>query len=453
MSDNTDQIEKTEQNLLTLTQAIEDGTLHSARVMLNALHPAEIAHLIESLPHRERQIAWDMVSRENEAEVLINIGEEIRQHLIKDMSPEQLVGVAEELPVDDSADFLQSLPNAVINEVLHSLDIQHRQRLESVLSFPEDSAGGLMNTDTITVRPEVTLDVVLRYIRLLGDIPDLTDNLIVVDRSNRYLGTLALTELLINDPAKSVEDVMDPDTEALPSDMSEKDVANKFETLDLISAPVVDASNILLGRITIDDVVDVIREEADHSVLSMAGLNDEEDLFAPVVPSSQRRAIWLGINLITAFMASWVVSNFETTLEKVVTVAVLMNVVASMGGIAGSQTITLVIRGIALGQVNRGNRKWVLNKEVYVGLINGVLWALVVAVVAVAWFGDYAIGAVIAAALIINLLAAAASGVVIPLALRKLGIDPAIAGSVILTTVTDIVGLLAFLGLATLFLL
>jgi magnesium transporter len=246
---------------------------------------------------------------------------------------------------------------------------------------------------------------------------------------------------------------MDNESDALPSDMTSTEVAKLFETLDLISAPVVDGNGILLGRITIDDVVDVIRDEADHSVLSMAGLNDEEDLFSPVIPSSQRRAVWLGINLITAFMASWVVSNFEATLEKVVTVAILMNVVASMGGIAGSQTITLIIRGLALGQVSRSNRKWILNKEIIVSLINGVLWALVVAAIAVAWFGDYSIGMVIAAALIINLFFAASSGVVIPLVLRKFGIDPAIAGSVILTTVTDIVGLLAFLGLATVFLL
>lgn len=453
VADPKDKAEKTERNLQALTQAIEDGTLHAAQVMLNALHPGEIAHLIESLPPRQRQVVWELVTKDNEAEALINIGEDIRSHLIKDMSPAQLVDVAEELAVDDSADFLQSLPDAVINQVLHSLDAQHRERLESVMSFPEDSAGGLMNTDTITVRPEVTLDVVLRYIRLLGQIPDLTDTLIVVDRNNHYLGTLPLAQLLVNEPDRVVADIMDSNTDALPSDMSSTEVAKLFENLDLISAPVVDGNGILLGRITIDDVVDVIRDEADHSVLSMAGLNDEEDLFSPVMSSSQRRAVWLGINLITAFMASWVVSNFEATLEKVVTVAILMNVVASMGGIAGSQTITLVIRGLALGQVSRSNRKWIFNKEIIVSLINGVLWALVVAAIAVIWFGNYSIGAIIAAALMINLLFAASSGVIIPLILRRFGIDPAIAGSVILTTITDIVGLLAFLGLATVFLL
>ncbi len=453
MADTVDIAEKTEKKIQALSDAMESGTLHNAQLMLNALHPAEIAHLLESQPPSQRLLTWELVIPENEGEVLINLGEEIRHVLIKDMSPEELVSVAEGLEVDDSADFVQSLPDSVIDEVLHSLDSQHRKRLESVLSFPEDSAGGLMNTDTVTIRPEVTLDVVLRYLRLLGEIPNLTDSMIVVDRDNRYLGTLPLSQLLTNEPSVTVADAMDDESDAIPSDMPDSEVAKLFENHDLISAPVVDANNILLGRITIDDVVDVIRDEADHSVLSMAGLNDEEDLFAPALPSSKRRAVWLGINLVTAFLASWVVSNFETTLEKVVTVAILMNVVASMGGIAGSQTITLVIRGLALGQVSRSNRRWIFNKEIIVSLLNGVLWALVVAAIAIVWFGDVSIGIIIAAALIINLLFAASSGVIIPLILRRFGIDPAIAGSVILTTVTDIVGLLAFLGLATIFLL
>lgn len=453
MVDSIDTTKKTEQQLQALSDALESGTFHHAQGMLNALHPAEIAHLLESLPSHERLVIWPLVSKDLEAEVLINVGEEIRIGLIKDMSPQQLVAVAEGLEVDDSADFVQSLPDTVIDQVLHSLDSQHRKLLESVLSFPEDSAGGMMNTDTITIRPEVTLDVVLRYLRLLGDIPKPTDHLIVVDRENHYLGILPLSQLLINEPNNTVEDIMDDKVAAIPSDMEDNDVAILFEDLDLISAPVVDGNNMLLGRITVDDVVDVIRDEADHSVLSMAGLNDEEDLFAPVLKSSRRRTIWLGINLLTAFLASWVVSNFETTLEKVVTVAILMNVVASMGGIAGSQTITLVIRSMALGQFSRSNRLWVFNKEVMVALFNGAIWAVVVAMIASLWFNDYSVGLVIAAALMINLIFAAASGVAIPVILKKFHIDPAIAGSVILTTITDIVGLLSFLGLATIFLI
>ena len=441
------------QALEALSQALETGTLQKARRMLNNLRPAEIAKLLESLPPVEREIIWELVEPENDGEVLLHVGEEVRNHLIQDMDPEDLAMASEHLDIDDLADFVQSLPNTLIDPLLQSLDQQHRERLESVLSYPEDSAGGMMDTDTITVRAAVTVDVVLRYLRRLGDLPSHTDKLIVVNRHNKYLGTLAINRLLTADPSSTVADLMDPATEAIPANLPATEVASLFETHDLISAPVVDENRVLLGRITIDDVVDVIREEADHSVLSMAGLADEEDLFAPVLPSARRRAVWLGINLGTAFLASWVVGQFEQTLEQIVAIAVLMNVVASMGGIAGSQTLTLVIRGITLGQVQPNNRMWLLNKELLVGFLNGLMWALVVAVIAVLWFQDINIGVVIAAATIINLLAAGLSGVAIPLILRRMKIDPAIAGSVILTTVTDVVGLFAFLGLATLFLL
>ena len=441
------------QALEALSQALETGTLQKARRMLNNLRPAEIAKLLESLPPVEREIIWELVEPENDGEVLLHVGEEVRNHLIQDMDPEDLAMASEHLDIDDLADFVQSLPNTLIDPLLQSLDQQHRERLESVLSYPEDSAGGMMDTDTITVRAAVTVDVVLRYLRRLGDLPSHTDKLIVVNRHNKYLGTLAINRLLTADPSSTVADLMDPSTEAIPANLPATEVASLFETHDLISAPVVDENRVLLGRITIDDVVDVIREEADHSVLSMAGLADEEDLFAPVLPSARRRAVWLGINLGTAFLASWVVGQFEQTLEQIVAIAVLMNVVASMGGIAGSQTLTLVIRGITLGQVQPNNRMWLLNKELLVGFLNGLMWALVVAVIAVLWFQDINIGVVIAAATIINLLAAGLSGVAIPLILRRMKIDPAIAGSVILTTVTDVVGLFAFLGLATLFLL
>jgi len=365
---------------------------------------------------------------------------------------QDLVSATEGMDVDDLADFIQSLPDRVTTQVLTSLDTQHRERLEAVLSYPEDSAGGLMNTDTITVRNEVTLDVVLRYLRRMDNLPTNTDSLYVTTRENLFVGTLPLTSLLTSDPENTVADVMNRDTEVIKASMEDDEVAKIFETHDLISAPVVDENMKLLGRITVDDVVDVIREEGEHSVLGMAGLTEEEDLFAPAFPSARRRAIWLGINLITAFLASWVVSNFEGTLEKLVAIAVLMNVVASMGGIAGTQTLTLVIRGIALGQVSKSNRSWLVNKEIIVGLLNGIGWALVIAVIAMFWFDDINIGYVIAAATIINLFVAAFSGVAIPIIMHKLNIDPAIAGSVVLTTITDIVGLFTFLGLATLFL-
>ncbi len=448
-----DRSQKTEDQINAIAAVMKTGTMQHARGMLNELSPAEIAHLLESLPHNERNIIWDLVDSEKEGEVLIQLGEELRSTLIRDMSLQDLISATEGMDVDDLADFIQSLPDRVTTQVLTSLDTQHRERLEAVLSYPEDSAGGLMNTDTITVRSEVTLEVLLRYLRMMNDLPDNTDSLFVTTRDNLFVGTLPLSRILTHDPESIVADIMKRDIEVIKASMEDNEVAKIFETHDLISAPVVDENLKLLGRITIDDVVDVIREEAEHSVLGMAGLTEEEDLFAPAIPSARRRAVWLGINLITAFMASWVVSNFEGTLEKIVTIAVLMNVVASMGGIAGSQTLTLVIRGLALGQVSRSNRRWLVNKEIIVGLLNGIVWALVIAVIAVFWFNDLQIGYVIACAIIINLFVAAFSGVAIPIILIKLHIDPAIAGSVILTTITDIVGLFSFLGLATLFLL
>ncbi len=448
-----DRSEKTESQFQALNKALQTGTMQHARAMLNELTPAEIAHLLESVPPAERQFLWDLVDPEKEGEVLIDLSEELRNSLIRDMSLDDLVNATEGMDVDDLADFIQSLPDRITTQVLTSLDTQHRERLEAVLSYPEDSAGGLMNTDMVTVRAEVTLDVVLRYLRKLGELPEHTDSLIVTTRDNTYVGVLPLTTLVTSDPELTVGEVMDRDAEVIKASMEDDDVAKIFETHDLVSAPVVDENMKLLGRITVDDVVDVIREEAEHSVLSMAGLNEDDDLFAPVVTSSRRRAIWLGINLLTAFMASWVVSNFETTLQQVVTVAVLMNVVASMGGIAGTQTLTLVIRGLALGQISRSNRSWLFSKEVIVGLLNGVGWAVVIALIAAFWFNDIKVAYVIAAATIINLLVASFSGVAIPLLMRKFNVDPALAGSVVLTTVTDIVGLFVFLGLATVFLL
>jgi magnesium transporter len=448
-----DPVEKTESQLKALADVLETGRIKHARRMLNELNPAEIADLLESLPYTERNLLWDLVDPDKEGDVLLEVGEEVRTTLIRNMPLENLVNATEGMDVDDLADFVQSLPDKVTSEVLTSLDIQRRKRLEAILSYPEDSAGGLMNTDTITVRSEVTLEVVLRYLQRLGELPGNTDNLIVTTRDNRYLGVLPLTTLLTSDPQLYVADVMSSDIEAIAAETEDDNVARIFQDHDLLSAPVVDQQMRLLGRITIDDVVDVIREEGDHSVMAMAGLAEEEDLFAPVVPSSRRRALWLGINLITAFMASWVVSNFEGTLEKVVAIAVLMNIVASMGGIAGTQTLTLVTRGLALGQVSRQNRNWLISKELIVGLFNGIVWALVVGGIAFLWFKEANIGIVIAAAMIINLVVAAFSGAAIPLVLRKIGIDPAIAGSVVVTTVTDIVGLFVFLGLATIFLL
>jgi magnesium transporter len=444
---------KAEYLLQALSEGIEGGTLQQVRRMLNALHPAEIAHLLESLPPARRELVWELVDPENDGEVLVHLGDEARASLVREMETGELLAALEGLDVDDLADFIQGLPDALISEALEGMNKQHRLRLEAVLSYPEDTAGGLMNTDTVTVRADVSLDVVLRYLRRQGKIPDLTDSLIVVNRYDRYLGLLPLSELLTKEPDYTVAEVMDQSMEGIPARTPATEVTKLFEDLDLISAPVIDDNGTLLGRITIDDVVDVIREEADHSVLSRAGLNEDEDIFAPVLPSARRRAVWLGVNLLTAFLASWVIGQFQDTLQQVVALAVLMPIVASMGGIAGSQTLTLVIRGLALGQVGKTNTRWLLSKEIAVGALNGLVWAAVVSLFAILWFRDLQIGGIIALALVLNLLAAALAGVIIPIVLRRLRIDPALAGGVVLTTVTDVVGFLAFLGLATALLL
>ncbi|MBK1716081.1 magnesium transporter [Thiocystis violacea] len=437
-----------------LRHVLAQGAVRPAARMLNALQPAEIAHLLESLPHKKRELAWNLVDAEYDGEVLTYLHDDVREQLIGQMDTGELVAAIGTLDTDDLADLIQDLPVAITREVVKSLDQQRRDRLEKALSYPEDSAGGLMNTDTVTVRPEMTLDVVIRYLRRLKDgLPDITDNLIVVNRKGHYLGVLYLTDLLTHDPDDSVAEAMTLDVQAIPATWSAREVATRFEQHDLVTVPVVDEEGSLLGRITVDDVMDVIREEADHQFLGQAGLSETEDMFAPVLLSARRRALWLGVNLLTAFLAAWVIGRFEDTIQQVVALAVLMPVVASMGGIAGTQTLTLAIRALALGQLTHQNTRSLLMKEMAVAAINSVIWALVVALIAWLWFHDTQIAIVIGAAISINLLAAAFAGALLPPILQRLGIDPALAGGVILTTVTDVVGFLSFLGLATLFLL
>lgn len=451
MNDSAQKQHSTEKRLDSLRDALKKGKNQHIWTMLSELHPAEIAHIIESMPSAERQLVWGMVDLEDEGEILLQVNDEVRAGLIKGMGNDELIAATEGMDMDDLADLINDLPDRVIKEVLHSMDKQDRQRLESVLLYPEDSAGGMMNTDTTTVRADVTLDVVLRYLRLRGHLPDLTDNLIVVDRFDIFRGTLPLSKLITSDPGLTVAEVMDTDIEPINADMPAHEVAHLFEKRDLISAPVINENNQVLGRITIDDVVDVIRDEADHSIMSMVGLDEEDDMFAPVFSSIRSRAVWLGINLVTAFLAAWVIGLFEGTIEKVVALAVLMPIAASMGGVAGTQTLTLVIRGMALGHIGKSNASWLLYKEAAVGGLNGILWAIVVASIAYLWFHDIMIGVFIAAAMLINLIFAALAGFSIPFVLRKMGIDPALAGNVILTTVTDVIGYIAFLGLASLY--
>ncbi len=450
----TNNMEKSGAKLGELRAALESGGLRQVQRLVNSLQPVEIAHLLESLPPTERNIVWDIVADESEGGVLVALNDEVRSRLIESMDAHEVVAATEGLELDDLADIVVDLPEAVTQQVVRSLSEQNRQRLEAVLSYPEDSAGGLMNPDTLSVRPDVSLEVVLRYLRMLDSVPDKLDALFVVDRDNRYLGTLYISRLITQDPHLDVAEAMDSSVTPIHSDLHATEVARRFQDHDLVSAPVVDEHGKLLGNITIDDVVDVIQDQADHDVLSMAGLDEEDDMLAPVVTSAQRRAIWLGVNLATAFLAAAVVAIFKPTLEKVVILAVLMPIVASMGGIAGSQTLTLMIRGLALGRVQHSNARWLLFKELAVGFLNGIVWAAVVALVTMIFFSawNWKVGAVIGAALIINLMTAAIAGFMIPLVLRRLKIDPALAGTVILTTVTDVVGFVAFLGLGTIYL-
>ena len=424
--------DKTARQLRLLSDALDSGRLGPVRRLVNTLSPAEIGNLLESLPPGERTVVWGLVDPEDDGEVLLHVGDEVREGLIADMDPDEILAAVEDLDIDDR---------------------ENRERLEQVLSYPEDSAGRLMNPDVVTVRADTTVDVVLRYLRLRGELPDHTDHIYVVSRRHQYQGRIALQALLTHEANTPINELMDDEQPAIDVDESSGAVARQFSDHDWISAPVVDDNNPLLGRITIDDVVDIIRDQAEHQAMSAAGLDEDEDLFAPATRATRRRTMWLGINLLTAFLASWVIGRFEGTLEQIVALAVLMPIVASMGGVAGTQVLALMVRGLALGQVGVGNLRALIAKEVTVGLLNGAIWASVVGVVAGLWFQDPKIGLVIGLAMLINLLNAALAGVLVPLTLRRMNIDPALAGGVVLTTFTDVVGFLSFLGLGTLILL
>jgi magnesium transporter len=443
----------TQSRLERLTRALDSGAGGQIRKLLTSLRPAEIADLLESLPHGPRETLWERVDSSDRGKALVHVNDEVRTGLIGEMATSDLIAATAGLDADDLADLLKDLPGAVVQEVLRAMDMQNREQLEAVLQYPEDSAGGMMNPDTVKVQSDASIDDVLRHLRRLRDIPVTTDTLIVVDRSDSYMGLLPLTALLTSAPDLLVATVMDSDTNAISATLPDVEVARLFEDHDLVSAPVIDDTGKLLGRITIDDVVDVIREDADHSLLSMAGLDEEDDTFAPVIKSARRRGVWLGINLFTALLASWVIGLFQATLEQVVALAVLMPIVASMGGVAGSQTLIIAIRGLALGQIGSSNARWLMQKELAVTVLNGLAWALVVALISGFWFQNRDIGLIIGAALVINLVCAAVAGLSIPFMLKKMNIDPAHAGTVLLTTITDVVGFMVFLGLGTLFLL
>mgnify|MGYP000157644465 CR=1 FL=1 len=440
------------QTLHQVNEALESGMFVYVRKLLQGMSAYDLALILESSTAKNRPILWQLIDVEHHGEVLEELNEEVRKGILQSMRPEKLAAVAEGMDVDDIAEVLRTLPDGVYREVLNSMDSQDRSRVETALSYEEDTAGGIMNTDTITLRPEVSVDVVLRYLRLKGQLPEATDSLYVVDRNNFFIGAVSLAAIITAQPHIIISTLINAEIEAIQADMDEQEVAQLFERHDWFSAPIVDQGGHLLGRITIDDVVDIIRENAEHSMMSMAGLDDEADTFAPVIKSTKQRSLWLGVNLITALLAVAVTSMFEELFQQLAILAVLNSLVPSMGGVAGNQTLTLVIRGMALGHVGDSNARALLNKEAAIGFLNGIIWALLIATFVAIWKQDLMLGAVIAVAMLMNMTAAGLAGVSIPLMLKRLNIDPALAGSVIITTVTDVIGIFAFLGTATLLL-
>lgn len=439
-----------EECLQRLMISLEASLYEEATSQLSDLHSAEIARLLESVPPKDRIKLWLNIDSATQGDILKDLNEDVLSQLLNEMSVEGIVKATEGLDMDDLADIVPELPESALHNLLLTLDHKHRKHLRHVLSYPEDSAGGLMNIDMITVRDDVNVRTVIRYLRLLKEMPIDTDQIFVVDRAYKYIGSIHISTLLTNEAGQSIKPLINTDHKPVLASSSDSDVASLFEQRDLISAPVVDSNNQLIGRITIDDVVDVIRDEAEHSVMSMAGLDEEDDVFAPVIESTKSRSIWLGVNLITVFVAVFFIGLFEATLQDKIALAILMPVVASMGGIAGTQTLILVTRGIATGRVTTSNLKVLMSKEVAIGFLNGILWSLVIGLATYVWFEDVTLSLVISAAIVVNLIFAAFSGAFLPSLLIRFKIDPALAGGVILTTITDVIGFVAFLGLASL---
>ncbi len=447
-------VPQTTQSLLDrASDILARGSQVEIRDLVYSLYPAETAHILEALEPELRAKVWAVIPPSVMGEILVEVNAEVGSGLLKITDRQDLIAACENLGSDSMVDLLHVLPEPLLSQVMETIGVHNRHRFEQAQVYDDHTAGGLMSPEVLTIRADVTLDVVARYLRLRGNIPKSIDSLIVVDRNDQFQGVLPLSQFLSHEPQTKVADVMDGKSGAISYRLSSRDVAAMFQQRKLLSVPVLADNGKVIGRITVDDVVAVIREDADHSLMGMAGLIEEHDMFAPIMTSARRRAVWLGINLLTAFLAAFVIDLFEDTIQQIVALAVLMPIVASMGGIAGSQTLTLVIRGLALRQVSGSNAISLLLKEVSVGLVNGLVWAVVVAAVAGFWFHDLHLGVLLGTAMLINLVCAALSGVTIPVILDRLGIDPALAGGVLLTTVTDVVGFMTFLGLATLFLL
>ena len=420
---------------------------------LDDLHPADIAYILEALPLNERRLVWNLVDPEQNGEILLEVSDSVRESLIQDMDKAELLAAAESLDTDEIADIAADLPHDVIQELLTMLDAQKRAHLQSALAYPEDTVGALMDFEMVTIRADVTLEVALRYLRRLGELPDQLDKLFVVDRDDAIIGVLPLKRLLTTDPEASVAAIMVEDFVKFHPEDEADEASQAFERYDLVTAPVVDAQGRLIGRVTVDAVVDFIRESADADMLSMAGLKEEEDLFSSVWNAAKNRWMWLAVNLCTAFVASRVIGTFEGSIEKLAALAALMPIIAGIGGNSGNQTITLIIRGLALGHVTTANARRLVLKEISVALLNGLVWGAAVGVFAWLLYDYPALGGVMALAMLLNLLVAALAGIFIPMALEKMNRDPAIGSSVLLTFITDSMGFFIFLGLATILLL
>lgn len=441
---------QTQHQLKEIIRSIDQDQAEDLGKLLSTVRPHEAANLLESMPPDARRVVWEFLEEDVSHQALQYLHEDVLEEILASMDTDSLVAAGDELDTDDFADVLRQLPDAIQEEVLASLDAGHRARVESVLSYPEDTAGGLMDTELIAVERRHSIELVLRYLRRRGEVPHTTDKLFVVDRTGKYVGIVRVSKLLTSHSNLRVGEVMEPDFPAIPALMKDDELARLFAREDLLSAPVVDSEQRLIGRVTVDDVVDVILEDAEETFMGQAGLEVDQDTFAPILKSTRSRAIWLSINLFTAILASMVISLFEEAIVKVVALAVLMPIVASMGGVAGTQTLTLVIRAIALEQISRANLGWLLNREIVVAALNGLLLALLVGIGASLVFTDALLGVVIFVAMVANLLIAAIAGTLLPSLLRAMNVDPAIAGGVVLTTITDVGGFFVFLGLATL---
>ena len=433
-----------------LSKKSEDKFFQIQRI-LSKMDSHEIAHCLESTPSEQRKVIWSIIDKSNEADVLSELGEEIQQDLFDEISNEELLDLVQNLELDEMVDILQNLPQQRISFLLSKMTKIDRERVEMVLEYPEDSAGGLLNNDIISVQKDSTLNLVLEYLRSIGDIPENTDKLFVVSKNNNFIGELKISKIISSNPELKVSDVMNDKPHSFIVNESDKEVSKFFEQNDLISAAVVNHKNELIGRITIDDVLDVIIEDADQNFLSMAGI--AEDTFSPPARAARRRIFWLGLNLITAFVAALAINIFQDAIDKIVYLAILMPIVASMGGVAATQTLTIVLRGLTLEQISNSNLVWLFKRELAVAILNGIILSLIISLVTYVWFNQLILSALIAAAMIINLLSSVVAGVFVPIILRRLNQDPALAGSVIVTTVTDVVGFVSFLGLATIFLL